>query len=425
MVTARHGHRQDGHGGAAARWPSARDVDGGRRDGHVRDDPRPAHVPVPRHRRRCRCWPRCRPRQRRSVPPKRSCSRPRERCTRAPAAPDPMHDLLQIDPIELEVGYALIPLIDEAPGGRPARAHLAAAQAGGAGGRHPVPPIRIRDDIRLPANEYVIKLRGSKSRAPRCCRASMMALNTGGVMAEIDGMDTIDPSFGMPARWIASSRRAEAEALGYVVVEPATVVATHLIESLKGSAAELLGRQDVQEMVETLKKSPPRAGRGPHPGQGLAQRAAPCAPAPAARAGPHPRPRHDSRSLGDGAEADQGSRGAHRSRARSLTNVIARLFADQTGARTWHHPRRTTRERFARGSSRRAVRSRRRRPAHPRPLAGMLRDLNNLATTTRWTGARCRSSRRLRCASACAASSNRCCPACRSSRSPSCPRRSS
>ncbi len=174
-----------------------------------------------------------------------------------PASTDPMRDLLQIDPIELEVGYALIPLVDERQGGDLLdRISMLRKQAAVELGIL-IPPVRIRDDIRLPSNEYVIKLRGSEMARSEVMPRFMMALNTGGVVSPIEGIDGVDPSFGMPARWIAANRRADAEAYGYVVVEPSTVVATHLMEVLKANAADLLGRQDVQEMVETLKKTHP------------------------------------------------------------------------------------------------------------------------------------------------------------------------
>ena len=171
--------------------------------------------------------------------------------------PDPMQDLLQIDPIELEVGYSLIPLVDERQGGDLLeRISLLRKQAALELGML-IPQIRIRDDIRLPANEYVIKLRGAEIARAEVMPRFLLALDTGGVIQQIDGMDTIDPSFGMPAKWIAAGRRAEAESFGHVVVEPSTMVATHLMETLKANAAELLGRQDVQEMVETLKRTHP------------------------------------------------------------------------------------------------------------------------------------------------------------------------
>jgi flagellar biosynthesis protein FlhA len=169
----------------------------------------------------------------------------------------PMQDLLQIDPVELEVGYALIPLVDEGQGGDLLeRIRLLRKQAAQELGIL-VPPIRIRDDVRLPANEYVIRLRGTEVGRSEVAPRQLLALDTGGVWQPVEGADTTDPSFGMPARWIVPAKRVEAESGGYVVVEPATVVATHLMETLKANAAELLGRQDIQEMVDLLKQSYP------------------------------------------------------------------------------------------------------------------------------------------------------------------------
>ncbi len=249
----------------------------------------------------------------------------------APPAADPMHDLLQIDPIELEVGYALIPLVDEGEGGDLLeRISLLRKQAALELGIL-VPPIRIRDDIRLPANEYIIKLRGSEVARAEVLPRFLMALNTGSVVAEIDGMETVDPSFGMPARWIANARRTEAEALGYVVVEPTTVVATHLLETLKSSAAELLGRQEVQEMVETLKKSHPALIEEIIPGkvslsvlhrvlQRLLKERVPIRDLVTIL-----------EALGDGAEGTRDPEALTEVVRKSLTNVIARLYADQSG----------------------------------------------------------------------------------------------
>jgi len=298
----------------------------------------------------------------------------------APAAPDPMQDLLQIDPIELEVGYALIPLVDEGQGGDLLeRISLLRKQAALELGIL-VPPIRIRDDIRLPANEYVIKLRGSEVARAEVLPRFLMALNTGGVVAEIDGMETVDPSFGMPARWVASARRSEAEALGYVVVEPTTVVATHLLETLKGSAAELLGRQEVQEMVETLKKSHPALVEEIIPGkvslsvlhrvlQRLLRERVPIRDLVTIL-----------EALGDGAESTKDPEALTEVVRKALTNVIARLFADNTGTvRGITIGARLESALVGLFSPRSA------NPAAPvltpESLAGMLRDLNNLATT--------------------------------------------
>ncbi len=248
-----------------------------------------------------------------------------------PQETDPMRDLLQIDPIELEVGYALIPLVDEGQGGDLLeRISLLRKQAALELGIL-VPPIRIRDDIRLPANEYLIKLRGSEVARGEVLPRFLMALDTGGVVGDIEGMETVDPSFGMPARWIASPRRTEAEALGFVVVEPTTVVATHLMETLKSNAAELLGRQEVQGMIETLKKSHPALVDEIVPNKislstlhRVLQRLL--------------RERVPIRDLvtileaiGDGAESTKDPEALTEAARRALTNVIARMFADATG----------------------------------------------------------------------------------------------
>ena len=175
----------------------------------------------------------------------------------APPVADPMRDLLQLDPIELEVGYALIPLVDESQGGDLLeRIGLLRKQAAVEFGIL-IPAIRIRDDVRLPASEYVIRLRGSEVARGEIMPRHLLALDTGAVIDVVDGLETTDPSFGMPARWIAPTRRSDAEAMGYVVVESTTMIATHLMETLKSNAAELLGRQDVQEMVDTIRKTHP------------------------------------------------------------------------------------------------------------------------------------------------------------------------
>ncbi len=297
----------------------------------------------------------------------------------APAPSDPMRDLLQIDPIELEVGYALIPLIDESQGGDLLeRISLLRKQAALELGIL-VPPIRIRDDIRLPANEYVIKLRGSEVARAEVLPRFMMALNTGGVVAEIDGMESIDPSFGMPARWIAGGRRTEAEALGYVVVEPTTVVATHLLETLKASASELLGRQEVQEMVETLKKSHPALVEEIIPNkvslsvlhrvlQRLLRERVPIRDLVTIL-----------EALGDGAETTKDPEALTEFVRKSLTNVIARLFADGTGVvRGITIGARLESALMGLFSPRAAQPN---APLlTPESLAGMLRDLNHLAT---------------------------------------------
>lgn len=169
----------------------------------------------------------------------------------------PIHDLLQIDPVELEIGYGLIPLVDAQEGGdlleRIRMLRKQAAQDLGV----LIPPIRIRDDVRLQADNYVVKVRGTEVAHGDVKPNMVMALDTGGVIETIEGIEAVDPSFGMPALWITDAERIDAEAAGYVVVEPSTVVATHLMEMLKGAAADLLGRQDVQELLDAMKEAYP------------------------------------------------------------------------------------------------------------------------------------------------------------------------
>jgi flagellar biosynthesis protein FlhA len=250
-----------------------------------------------------------------------------------PAAPtaDPMTDLLQIDPIELEVGYALIPLVDEKQGGdlleRISMLRKQSAQELGI----LVPAIRIRDDIRLPANEYIIKLRGAEIARGEVMPRFLLALDTGRVMGSIEGIDTLDPSFGMPAKWIATTKRVEAESLGYIVVEPATVVATHLMEKLKSNASELLGRQDVQEMIDTLKKTHPALVDDVVPGKltlGVLHRVL-------QRLLKERVPIRDLvtilEAVADAADQTKDPEVLTEHARRALTNTIARLYMDETG----------------------------------------------------------------------------------------------
>ena len=249
-----------------------------------------------------------------------------------PATTDPMQDLLQIDPIELEVGYAVIPLIDEKQGGDLLERISLLRKQGAQELGILVPAIRIRDDIRLPANEYIVKIRGAEVARAEVMPRFLLALNTGGVMQDIDGMDTVDPSFGMPAKWITAQSRVEAEAAGWVVVEPSTVIATHLMETLKAHAADLLGRQDVQEMVDALKKSHPALVDEIIPGRinlGTLHRVL-------QRLLRERVPIRDLVSileaLGDAAEQTKDPEQLTEVVRRALANSISRLFLDMTGS---------------------------------------------------------------------------------------------
>lgn len=302
-----------------------------------------------------------------------------------PVAQDPVRDLLQLDPIELEVGYALIPVVDERQGGDLLeRIQLLRKQAALEVGIL-IPPIRVRDDIRLPANEYVIKLRGAEIARAEVMPRFQLALDTGNVAFPIEGIETIDPAFGLTARWIASARRVEAESAGYVVVEPTTVIATHLMESLKANAAELLGRQEVQQMVETLKQTHPALVDDLIPGKvslGLLHRVL-------QRLLRERLPIRDLvtilEALGDGIEQTKDAEVLTEHVRRAMSNVIARLYADETGAvRGISLGARLEASLMTLFSPRNAPAGA--HPLTPDALASLLRELNLMATTHAFEG---------------------------------------
>ncbi|MDZ4673131.1 MAG: flagellar biosynthesis protein FlhA [Gemmatimonadota bacterium] len=173
-----------------------------------------------------------------------------------PTAP-PMAELMQVDTLEVELGYALVSLVDETQQGdllhRVAIMRRQAALEIGV----LVPPARIRDNIRLTPTEYLIRIRGVKVAGGEVMPRYLLALDPGGVAPAIDGIRTTDPSFGMPATWITPDRRLDAEAMGYNVVEAATVLATHLMETIRRHAGSLLSRQDVRQLIDALRETHP------------------------------------------------------------------------------------------------------------------------------------------------------------------------
>ena len=187
----------------------------------------------------------------------------RDAAQRAAAAPKPaatapttapLQDLLALDPLELEVGYSLVPLVDEGQrGDLLQRIALVRKQIAVELGII-VPPIRIRDNIQLPSTEYRVRLRGTEVARGEVMPRYLLALAGGANPEPLEGIRTADPSFGIPAVWIAPERRIEAEAAGYRVVEPQTVLATHLMETIRRHAADLLGRQETKELLDALKQ---------------------------------------------------------------------------------------------------------------------------------------------------------------------------
>ena len=171
--------------------------------------------------------------------------------------PENVVSLLQVDPIELEFGYGIIPLADVNQGGdlldRVVMIRRQIALELGT----VVPIIRLRDNIQLNPNQYIIKIKGIQVAEGEILFDHYMAMNPGFVEEEINGIPTFEPSFHLPAIWITDSQRERAESLGYTVVDPPSIIATHLTEVIRSHIAELLSCQDVQNLVNNLKESNP------------------------------------------------------------------------------------------------------------------------------------------------------------------------
>jgi len=173
--------------------------------------------------------------------------------------PEPVEHLLTIDPLELEVGYGLIALVDREQGGkfldrvRSIRRQFAVEMG------MVIPPIHIRDNLQLNSSEYQILLKGVKIAGAELMVNHYLAMDPGDATRKIEGIETKEPAFNIPACWIPETRKEEAKLSGYTVVDDATIMATHLTEVLRKHASELLGRQEVQNLLDNLSKSYPKA----------------------------------------------------------------------------------------------------------------------------------------------------------------------
>lgn len=173
------------------------------------------------------------------------------------AASEEISPVVPLDPLSLELGYALIPLVEKEKGAelleRITRIRREAALDLGL----VVPRIRIIDNMTLDPSEYSFKIRGIETGKSKIRLGYYMCMNTGSVVQEMKGDPTKDPAFGMPAIWLPESERAEAEAAGYAVVDPPTIIATHLTEIIRSHAAEILGRQEVSAIITKIKENNP------------------------------------------------------------------------------------------------------------------------------------------------------------------------
>jgi flagellar biosynthesis protein FlhA len=172
-----------------------------------------------------------------------------------PAPADAALGALQIDPLELAIGFGLVPMVDEGAGGSLlSRVGVIRRQIAAELGMV-VSPVRIHDDISLDSHEYVVKVRGAEVARGRMLPGHQLAMDPGDAVGQVNGVPTTEPAFGLPAVWIVDSARTEAEALGYTVVDGESVIVTHLTETIRAHAADLLTRQETRQLLDRLKET--------------------------------------------------------------------------------------------------------------------------------------------------------------------------
>ncbi|HHV72080.1 MAG TPA: flagellar biosynthesis protein FlhA [Clostridia bacterium] len=171
--------------------------------------------------------------------------------------PENVFSLLHVDPLEIEIGYGLIPLADYQQGGdlmdrivmirRQCALELGIV----------IPTVRIRDNMQLKPNSYIFKIKGIEVARGELLLDHFLAMNPESATDDLDGIETLEPAFGLPAKWIHESKREMAEMMGYTVVDPPSVLATHFTEVIRNHAHELLGRQETQSLIDTVRESHP------------------------------------------------------------------------------------------------------------------------------------------------------------------------
>jgi flagellar biosynthesis protein FlhA len=164
-------------------------------------------------------------------------------------------EALQIDPLELAIGFGLVPLVDQSAGGSLLSRVTAIRRQIASELGMVIPSVRIHDEVGLDSHEYVVKVRGAEIAQGRIMAGHQLALDPGDAVGQLPGIPTTEPAFGIPATWIADPQRAEAEALGYTVVDRESVIVTHLTEAIRSNASELLTRQETRELLDRLKES--------------------------------------------------------------------------------------------------------------------------------------------------------------------------
>ena len=182
----------------------------------------------------------------------------KEESEKAGAEPESVEHLLLVDPLELEVGYGLISLVDKGQGGefidrvRSIRRQFAVESG------FVVPPIHIRDNLQLNPSEYRVLLKGVKAAGAELMPNHYLAMDAGATTKKVEGIETREPAFNMPAIWIPEARKEEAKLANYTVVDNVTIMVTHITELIRNYAAELLGRQEVQKLLDNLSRTQPK-----------------------------------------------------------------------------------------------------------------------------------------------------------------------
>ncbi|WP_032121957.1 flagellar biosynthesis protein FlhA [Clostridium amazonitimonense] len=168
--------------------------------------------------------------------------------------PENVMNLINVEPIEVEMGYGLIPLADEATGGDLLQRISSVRRQCAIEMGIVVQPIRIRDNLQLKTNEYVFKIRGTVIESGELMPNMILCMDPTNDNLDIPGIKTVEPTFGLPANWINKDQREDAEIKGYTVVDPTTVMVTHLTETIKVHAHELLGRQEVKMIIDSVRE---------------------------------------------------------------------------------------------------------------------------------------------------------------------------
>ena len=168
-----------------------------------------------------------------------------------------VYDLIQVEPIEMEFGYSLIPLVDEDSGGKMINRIVIFRRQYAQEMGFVIPSIRLRDSSSLNTNQYVIKIRGEEVAKGEILVDYYLALEPPNPEKEIEGIDTIEPAYGIPSKWITVDKKEMAEIYGYTVIDPLSVMLTHLSETIKQHSYELLNRQEVVKLVDNMKKKSP------------------------------------------------------------------------------------------------------------------------------------------------------------------------